>query len=82
MKNGKKVLILILVIVAMAAYFLRTAGILYIPGLSSGALAIGMGMLAVDMLSHKEQKRNKIMGILMAAFSLLMVFTFGVELIG
>ena len=77
----KKILILVLVVIAMAAYFLRTSNILYIPGVSTGALAIGMGMLAVDMLGHREQKRNKIMGILLAAFALLMVFTCCAELI-
>ena len=78
----KKIVILVLVIISMAAYFLRTAGVVYIRGLSTGALAIGMGMLAVDMLAQRGQKRSKILGVLLAAFSLLMVFTCITEFIG
>lgn len=79
--SGKKMIILVLVIIAMVAYFLRSADVLYIPGLSSAALAVGMGLLAADMLAHREQKKNKIMGILLAAFALLMVLTCGTEII-
>jgi len=71
----KKIVVLLLVIVAMAAYFLRSSGVLYIPGLTSGALAVGLGMLSVDMLSLKEDKKKKIIGVLLVAFAILMALT-------
>ncbi len=77
----KKLIVVILVVVAMAAYFLRLQGIADIPGLTSGALAVGLGLLTGDMLSHRENKKNKLIGVLMAAMSILMVLTCALELL-
>lgn len=69
-----------LIVVAMAAWFLRKAKVIYIPGLTAFALGIAMGLLGMGFIAQKD-KSKKLAGILVLAFGLFNVFVGIMEIV-
>ena len=70
--DGKTLMELILLVIAVIFWGLRKANILYIPGLAAIALAVAMGLLGMGYIAQK-QKSRKIAGVLLLAFALLQI---------
>ena len=64
---------IVLVVIAMAAWFLRKAKVLYVPALTSFSLGIAMGLLGLGFIAEKN-KSWKAAGVLVLAFGLFNVF--------
>lgn len=71
--NRREWIEIILVAVAMVAWLLRKAKVLYVPALTSFSLGIAMGLLGVGYIAEKNKSR-KVAGVLILAFGLFMVF--------
>ena len=71
--NRREWIEIILVAVAMVAWLLRKAKVLYVPALTSFSLGIAMGLLGVGYSAEKNKSR-KVAGVLILAFGLFMVF--------
>ena len=61
---------LILLIIALVSWLLRSADILYIPGLTGITLGLALGMVSISFIAQKDKKK-KIAGVLVLAFGLL-----------
>ena len=71
--NRREWIEIVLVAVAMVAWLLRKAKVLYIPALTSFSLGIAMGLLGVGYIAEKNKSR-KVAGVLILSFGLFMVF--------
>ena len=71
--NRREWIEIILVAVAMVAWLLRKAKVLYVPALTSFSLGIAMGLLGVGYIAEKNKSR-KVAGVLILAFGLFNVF--------
>ena len=71
--NRREWIEIILVAMAMVAWLLRKAKVLYVPALTSFSLGIAMGLLGVGYIAEKNKSR-KVAGVLILAFGLFMVF--------
>lgn len=67
--DQRNIVIVVLVVISLIAWGLRTTGILYIPALTAFTLAMAMGLLGIGYIPQKDKVR-KIMGILITAFGL------------
>lgn len=79
--NMRQWLQLILLIVAVISWLLRTAGVLYIPGLTGITLGLALGMVGISFIAQKD-KTKKIVGVLVLAFGLLNILTAFFEVTG
>lgn len=79
--DGRTLIELILLAVAVLFWGLRKAGVLYIPGLSAIALAIAMGLLGMGYIANKSKSR-KLAGVLLLAFALLQIIVGLMEIRG
>lgn len=69
-----------LIVVAMLAWVLRKARVIYIPGLTAFSLGIAMGLLGMGFIAQKDKSR-KLAGVLVLAFGLFNVFVGIMEII-
>ena len=79
--DGRQKAELILVVIALIAWVLRKANIIYIPGLASITLGVALGMVGVGFIAQKE-KSKKLAGVLVLAFGLLNIVVAFMEISG
>lgn len=79
--NTRQWLQLILLIIAVLSWLLRTTGVLYIPGLTGITLGLALGMVSIGFIAQKD-KTKKIVGVLVLAFALLNILTAFFEVTG
>lgn len=79
--DGRQKVELILVVVALIAWVLRKANIIYIPGLAGITLGVALGMVGVGFIAQKE-KSKKLAGVLVLAFGLLNIVVAFMEISG
>lgn len=72
---------LILLIIALVSWLLRSADILYIPGLTGITLGLALGMVSISFIAQKDKKK-KIAGVLVLAFGLLNILVGIFEVVG
>lgn len=72
---------LILLIIAVVSWLLRTMDVLYIPGLTGITLGLALGMVGINFIAQKD-KTKKIVGVLVLAFGLLNILTAFFEVTG
>lgn len=72
---------LILLIIALVSWLLRSADILYIPGLTGITLGLALGMVSISFIAQKDKKK-KIAGVLVLAFGLLNILVGFFEVVG
>lgn len=72
---------LILLIIALVSWLLRSADILYIPGLTGITLGLALGMVGISFIAQKDKKK-KIAGVLVLAFGLLNILVAFFEITG
>ena len=70
--DGRTLIEIVLLAVAVVFWALRKANILYIPGLAAILLAVAMGLLSMSYISQKNKSR-KLAGVLLLAFALLQI---------
>ena len=68
--DGRQKVELLLLLIAIIAWLLRTLEILYIPGLAGITLGVALGMVGVNFIAQKD-KSKKVAGVLILAFGLL-----------
>lgn len=81
MLKTKQIVSLVLVAAAMVFYVLRKTGALYVPCVSSFALAAAMFIVGVDALMNEKQKSRRVLAVLIIAFGLLMVLAGVLEVV-
>lgn len=79
--DGRTLLELILLIVAVAFWALHKMNILYVPGVAPISLGVSMGLLGMGYIANK-QKSRKAAGVLLLAFGLLQLFVGLMEIYG
>ena len=68
--DGRQKVELLLLLIAIIAWLLRTLEILYIPGLAGITLGVALGMVGVNFIAQKD-KTKMVAGVLILAFGLL-----------
>ena len=79
--EGRQIVELVLVAVALIFWILRKADILYVPGVTGITLGVALGMVGVGFIALKD-KTKKIAGVLVLAFGLLNIVTAFMEIGG
>ena len=79
--EGRQLVELVLVAVALIFWILRKADILYVPGVTGITLGVALGMVGVGFIALKD-KTKKIAGVLVLAFGLLNIVTAFMEIGG
>ena len=79
--EGRQIVELVLVAVALIFWILRKADILYVPVVTGITLGVALGMVGVGFIALKD-KTKKIAGVLVLAFGLLNIVTAFMEIGG